>query len=240
LAFHPYPQLIPQVFNPGGFGPPPGVTRASPWPWVDHSASGREHATTRPKDSLSLRLTPHGLTLPRTLTRRLILQKARHHPPQQALTDCQHTVSGTLSLPSRGTFHHSLTVLIHYRSPGSIQAYQVVLADSHGIPRAPCYSGTAQRAHAAFTYGSLTHYADAFQRLQLTTRTLHARPADPTQTTPQPRIRNTCRLSHIPGLAILPFRSPLLRESQLLSLPTGTKMFHFPAYPPLPYTFRQQ
>ena len=31
--------------------------------------------------------------------------------PQKALTDCKHTVSGTISLPSRGTFHHSLTVL---------------------------------------------------------------------------------------------------------------------------------
>ena len=44
------------------------------------------------------------------LTRRLILQKARHHT-QGALTDCKHMVSGTISLPSRGTFHHSLTVL---------------------------------------------------------------------------------------------------------------------------------
>src|SRR3954453_4090380 len=59
LSFHPYPQLIPQVFNPGGFGPPRGLTRASTWPWVDHSASGLEHATTAPySDSLSLRL-PH-------------------------------------------------------------------------------------------------------------------------------------------------------------------------------------
>src|SRR5579884_887836 len=38
----------------------------------------------------------------------------------QALTACRHTVSGTLSLPSRGTFHLSLTVLVRYRSPGSI------------------------------------------------------------------------------------------------------------------------
>src|SRR3954464_11738358 len=50
------------------------------------------------------------------LTRRLILQKARRHPPapqraRQAPTDCRRTVSGTISLPSRGTFHHSLTVL---------------------------------------------------------------------------------------------------------------------------------
>lgn len=48
MAFHPYPQLIPQVFNPGGFGPPHRLTGASPWPWVDHSASGLDHATTRP------------------------------------------------------------------------------------------------------------------------------------------------------------------------------------------------
>src|ERR1700754_768622 len=30
---------------------------------------------------------------------------------RDAPTACRHTVSGTLSLPSRGTFHHSLTVL---------------------------------------------------------------------------------------------------------------------------------
>ncbi len=67
MAFHPYPQLIPQVFNPGGFGPPPGLTRASPWPWVDHSASGLDHATDTPSsDSLSLRLPHHGLTSPRS------------------------------------------------------------------------------------------------------------------------------------------------------------------------------
>ncbi len=28
-----------------GFGPPPGLTRASPWPWLAHLASGRVHAT---------------------------------------------------------------------------------------------------------------------------------------------------------------------------------------------------
>ena len=33
-----------------------------------------------------------------------------------ALTACQQTVSGTISLPFRGTFHLSLTVLVHYRS----------------------------------------------------------------------------------------------------------------------------
>ena len=44
------------------------------------------------------------------MTRRLILQKARHHP-YRALTACRSIVSGSLSLPSRGAFHLSLTVL---------------------------------------------------------------------------------------------------------------------------------
>jgi hypothetical protein len=34
------------------------------------------------------------------------------------------------------------------------------------------------------------------------------------------------------GFSLFPFRSPLLRESRLLSLPAGTEMFHFPALPP--------
>jgi hypothetical protein len=86
-----------------------------------------------------------------SLTRRLILQKARHHRTTPALTVCRHTVSGTLSLPSRGTFHHSLTVLIRYRSPGSIQAYRVVPADSQQIPRARCYSGKRPTGAAMFS-----------------------------------------------------------------------------------------
>ncbi len=57
LAFHPYPQLIPQVFNLGGCGPPQVVTPALPWPWVAHLASGLLPATNTPySDSLSLRL----------------------------------------------------------------------------------------------------------------------------------------------------------------------------------------
>ena len=34
-----------------------------------------------------------------------------------APTACKRMVSGTISLPLRGTFHLSLTVLVHYRSP---------------------------------------------------------------------------------------------------------------------------
>src|SRR5699024_8244912 len=39
LAFHPYPQLIRGLFNARRFGPPRGLTLASPWPWIAHSVS---------------------------------------------------------------------------------------------------------------------------------------------------------------------------------------------------------
>ena len=50
-------------------------------------------------DSLSLRL-GNNLTLPDTITRRLIMQKAVHHTGQAhgALNDCKQTVSGSISL----------------------------------------------------------------------------------------------------------------------------------------------
>ena len=63
MAFHPYPQLIPYLFNGSGFGPPAGVTQPSAWPWVDHLVSGLHPATESPcSDSLSLRL-PYSVKL---------------------------------------------------------------------------------------------------------------------------------------------------------------------------------
>ena len=55
----------------------------------------------------------NGLTSLHTSTRWIIMQKARHHTVRKhsALTGRRHTVSGSISLPSRGTFQHSLTVL---------------------------------------------------------------------------------------------------------------------------------
>jgi hypothetical protein len=123
LEFLRYPHLIPAFFNMRGFGPPVRVTAPSPWTGVDHPVSGLRLQTMSPSsDSLSLRLQFITLTSLANVTRRFILQKARHHPGlhHRALTFCKHTVSGSFSLRSRGSFHLSLTVLLHYRSPGSI------------------------------------------------------------------------------------------------------------------------
>lgn len=43
---------------------------------------------------------------------------------------------------------------------------------------------------------------------------------------PQPLIRNSCAFTHI-RFGLIPFRSPLLRESIFLSFPWVTKMFQF-------------
>ena len=71
------------------------------------------------------------------------------------MSACKHKVSGTLSLPSRGAFHLSLTVLLLYRSSGSILAWRVGPPASHGIPRAPRYSGSGS-IHINFDYVALT------------------------------------------------------------------------------------
>ena len=122
LAFHRYPQLLRAVFNRHRCGPPVAVRRPSPWPWVDHSVSGRRPATSFALFRLgfpTVAWVSH-LTLLLIVTRRFILQKARrqadrsHSPP----TACRQSVSGSISLPSRGAFHLSLTVLVHYRWPG--------------------------------------------------------------------------------------------------------------------------
>ena len=122
LAFHPYPQVIPPVFNLGGFGPSRGLTPASACPWIDHSASGLPHATERPVQTRfrsgspsRVNLATHGNSLAHSS--KGTPSRPAGEPTDDALTACKPTVSGTLSLPSRGTFHLSLTVLVRYRSP---------------------------------------------------------------------------------------------------------------------------
>ena len=57
----------------------------------------------------------NGLTLLMTVSRRIIMQKARRHPAvllqHWAPTACRHVVSGSLSSPYRGSSHLSLALL---------------------------------------------------------------------------------------------------------------------------------
>ena len=171
MAFHPYPQVIPSVFNRSGFGPPRGLTPASACPWIAHPASRPRHATMLAILKTRFRCgSLPSLTSPHTVTRWLILQKARRHPGHEALgapTARRRTVSGTVSLPSRGAFHLSLTVLVHYRSQESIQPWRVVSPASHRISRVRHYSGAALAGMGISRTGLITLCGGPFQALPL-------------------------------------------------------------------------
>ena len=95
------------------------------------------------------------------------------------------------------------------------------------------------RSPTPLPYRTVTFCGAPFQALQLGLGFLTPRPgrsrnrSSPTTPTPQ-RLRAITW--HRFGL--FPFRSPLLGESRLLSLPTGTEMFQFPALASCPYGFR--
>src|SRR5665647_2266775 len=117
LEFLPYPHLITTLFNGCVFGPPPPFTAASTWTWIDHPVSGLHTLTLYPKIHALFTLGfPSAsnfmfLTSPVNVTRRTVLQKVRGSPVNRCSTACKHMVSGSLSLPSRGSFHLSFTVL---------------------------------------------------------------------------------------------------------------------------------
>ena len=73
------------------------------------------------------------LTSHHIVTRRPVLQKVRHHTVllRSALSACKHTVSGSFSLPSRGAFHRSLTVLY---SIGHMVVFSLMRWSSHIPP----------------------------------------------------------------------------------------------------------
>ena len=60
------------------------------------------------------------LTLPVKVTRRIIMQKARRHSTKPLRPLVSERVQGLFHSSIRSTFHLSLTVLVHYRSLGSI------------------------------------------------------------------------------------------------------------------------
>jgi hypothetical protein len=82
-----------------------------------------------------------------------------------------------------------------------------------------------------FAYRPLTFFGAAFQLLRLNRRLLSPRQGcilvQPSPSTPLVQRMQTSPYSRF---RLFPFRSPLLRESFLLSLPAGTKMFQFPAF----------
>ena len=121
ISLSPLPSAHPEAFQRL-------LVRTSIWCYPDFIlAKGRSLGfastatdSTPSSDSLSLRLqASRPLTLPEITTRRFIMQKARRHSYElRPLVGARFQVLFHSSV--RSAFHLSLTVLVHYRSLGSI------------------------------------------------------------------------------------------------------------------------
>jgi hypothetical protein len=84
-----------------------------------------------------------------------------------------------------------------------------------------------------FAYGAVTRYGGAFQNPSANDKLSYSLPdrqiwwCGPTT----PEAQRLPALTRV-GFGLFRFRSPLLTESRLLSLPVGNEMFHFPTFPP--------
>ena len=212
MAFHPYPRVIPSVFNRSGFGPPRGLTPASACPWVAHPASRLRRATERPVQTRSrcgsvsrLNLAAHRNSLahstkgtpshPEGVLRLLAgarFQVLFHSPPGVLFT-----------FPSRYWF-----AIGHWRVL-RLGGWSPLLPTGFHVSGGTRVPGGGDRGSA---YGALTLYR----------RPSHAVPLPRSFVTAQclvPRPRRGLRSRRF---GLFPVRSPLLGESRLISLPPGT------------------
>ena len=116
---------------------------------------------------VSLRLrTSWYLTLPLPITRRTVLQKVRGRTTYGASTACKHRVSGSFSLPSRGSFHLSFTVLcaIGHRGVFRLGGWSPRLPTRFLVSRGTLDTA---RLRSDFAYGIITLFDETFQTLQL-------------------------------------------------------------------------
>ena len=109
-------------------------------------------------------------------------------------------VSGALSLPSRGAFHLSLTVLsaIGHQGVFSLGGWSPLLPTGFHVS-----GGTLDTSHISqsFTYRTFTFFGPTFQRGSIRSLDDYAGPQPPGY--------------FYPRFGLFPFRSPLLRKSML-------------------------
>src|SRR3974390_636343 len=179
-------------------------------------------ASTTPDSAAHLRLAfatappRKGLTWPDTVTRRIIMQKARGQAGlrQRPPTACRHGVSGSVSSPDRGSSHRSVALL------GSLSVVIECLALRDGprrfrpgftCPTLLGYRLGGSALHLRDYHPLWCHFPESFgSRFPITRCRPHGPVWVPTR------------------FRLVPVRSPLLRESRLIFLPPRTEMFQFP------------
>src|SRR5438874_6600273 len=102
---------MPDVFNRHGFGPSVAVKQPSSCSWVDHLRFGSTTSDWSALLGLAFASPPaqNALGSPLTVTRRLIKQKARHHPALSNPRAARYTL---FEMTSRGSIllEHSLAI----------------------------------------------------------------------------------------------------------------------------------
>jgi hypothetical protein len=241
LAFHLYPQLISQLFNVEEFGPPQSVTSASTWPWVAHAVSGLVRATTdlvgpRPiQTRFRFGFGRQALTSPHTANspdHSSIGTPSRYRDEsrQHASTACRHTVSVSISLPSRGAFHLSLTVLVHYRSLEVFSLRQW----SAGFPTLETFRVVLEdcdRRLIAFAYWAVTIYGWPFQAHSANDQ-FSGTPLWIGRSTVAPHNSSSATPAGYHAEKVWALPVSLATTQGIVSVPRGTEMFQFPRCPP--------
>ena len=189
-------------------------------------------------DSPSLRLRRLSLTSPPPISRRLILPQAHgqiFHPP----TACRMTVSCSFSLPCMGfffTFPSRYFFTIGHPGVFSLTRWSSPIHTGFHVPHATRDKGPGFLFHCSHA----THFSDTglspsmVQDSAASLIRVESYPLswiDPSFMGNHDRPLPTTPTSTTGGrFRLFPLRSPLLRESLLLSSPPATKMFQFTGF----------
>ena len=149
------------------FGPPERFTIASTCSWLGHSVSGLRHDTSHPLQ-IRFRFGFVSVTLNVASYRYSPARSTKSTIPRSygAISACKLTVSGSISLPSRGSFHLSLTVLfaIGHMVVFSLLGWSPFLPSGFLVSRrTPDSASLAQY----FVYRIVTFFDVPFQTLRL-------------------------------------------------------------------------
>ena len=149
--------------------------------------------------------TPHGLTSRHATDSQAHSSKGTPPPPHtrcvKALTACKRPVSGTISLPSRGTFHHSLTVLctighqVVFRLTKWSWQIHTRFHESRATRAPHPHTLSPVRLHDSHALRS------AIPNCSTPSNNTRDPPAEGSNMAPQHQTRNGRRLSHASGLA---------------------------------------
>jgi hypothetical protein len=146
-------------------------------------------------------------------------------------TACRHAVSGTISFPSRGAFHLSLTVLVHYRSSRvfSLRPWSAWIPTGFLVSRG---THEQQREAPIVSHTGLSPSVVARSRDLLLRRCL-VTPCGPGRIhscVVQPR--RCIGLPAVKSSTVWALPRSLAATDGMISFPPGTEMVQFPGFPP--------